>query len=409
MLLLCKKKNKKKNTRCAYKDEEQYRPTSSNRLFEYDSDESLNLYENDAYAVQPFRPSSSFGIYGSNDALRLPHLSANYRRHSSYSHEDILNMKNQHVPIDPRYRDSRPFVKSNSNIYDNARRDFMSRRRSSSSLQDDVLRPFQLLQMNEFLRRSSPTMNRTRSTSPNVSDKISDKSNSNWNLNPSIFIEEYNDNPEVKSNNSSTNLSYSEYHQPLNEESVAPFAGRDRIPFIDDEHVFISAQHHPHICDNDPDVNCVDMPKPLPSQFQSQSQIIKHRKTVSFDLMDETDDEILFNIDNIDKIEIINPITATTVDPDNETMEPIFKFCTYKLSNSNTKSNNGTESFTNIPTLDNDNYSAYFYDEDSNNGQILGDDNTTTLTTTAAGEMHPFSQRNCICCDCLRCDCAVFG
>lgn len=364
------------------KEEEEYRPTSSSRLFEYDSDESLNLYEKDAYSVQPFQPSSSFGIYGSNDALRLPHL--NYRRYSSYSHEDILNMKYQHVTIDPRYRDSRPFVKSNSNIYDNARRDFMSRRRSSSSLQDDVLRPFQLLQMNEFLRRSSPTMNRTRSTSPNISDKISDKSNSNWNLNPSIFIEEYIDNPEVKSNNSSTNLSNTEYHQPLNEESVAPFAGCDEIPFIDDEHVFISAQHHHRICDNYlPDVNCVDMPKPLPPQTQTQSQTVKNRKTVSFDLMDETDNE-LFNIDNIDKIEIINPRTATTVD--NETKEPIFKFCTYKLSKSNTKSNNGTESFKNIPTLDNDNYSAYFYDEDSNNGQILAYDNTTT-TTTAAGEI----------------------
>lgn len=350
-------------------------------LFEYNSDESLNLYEKDAYAVQPFQPSSSFGIYGSNDAaLRLPH--SNYRRHSSYSHEDILNMKYQHIPIDPRYRDSRPFVKSNSNIYDNARRDFMSRRRSSSSLQDDVLRPFQLLQMNEFLRRSSPTIHRTRSTSPNVSDKISDKSNSNCNLNPSIFIEEYNDNAEVKSNNSSTNLSYTEFQQPLNEETVAPFAGCDEIPFIDDRHVFISAQHHHHNCDNDlPDANCVEMPKPLPSQSQFQSR--KNRKTVSFDLIDE-----LFNIDNVGKIEIINPKMATTVDHDNETKEPIFKFCTYKLSNSNTKSNNGTESFKNISTLDNDNYSAYFYDEDSNNGQILAYDNTATLTTTtAAGEI----------------------
>lgn len=296
-------------------------------------------------------------------------------------------MKYQHVPMDPRYRDSRPFVKSNSNIYDNARRDFMSRRRSSSSLQDDVLRPFQLLQMNEFLRRSSPTMNRTRSTSPNISDKISDKSNSNWNLNPSIFIEEYNDTPEVKSNNSSTNLSYTEYHQPLNEESVAPFAGRDEIPFIDDEHVFISAQHYHHIYANDlPEVNCVDVPKPLPSQ--SQTHTIKNRKTVSFDLMDEDDDDLLLNIDNIDKIEIINPTTVTTVEHDNETKEPIFKFCTYKLYNSNTKSNNATESFKNIPTLDNDNYSAYFYDEDSNNGQILAYDNTTTtVTATAAGEI----------------------
>ncbi|XP_055322109.1 afadin isoform X6 [Sitodiplosis mosellana] len=412
--------------------EEEYRPPNNSRLYDFDSDESLNIFEQDsAYTVPTFQPMPNFGRYNANDYLQnSPHM--NYRRHSSYSHEDILNMKYQHVPVDPRYRDSRPFVKSNSNIYDNVRRDFMSRRRSSSSLQDDVLRPFQLLQMNEFLRKSSPTMHqqRTRSTSPNLSDK----SNSNWNLNPSIFIEEYDDTKtEVKSNNSSTNISQTEIHQPLNEESVAPFAGCDEIPFIDDENLFISAHQ---ICDdNIPEVNCVacneptvEMPKP-----STITQYLKNRKTVSFDLeLDDVDAEIIRTLppptfqqqqpapltqsqlqppqsmfapmmnkpntcDHITNVMLnkcgkdagtnsscasyaaTDPTTERLI---NKTNEPIFKFCTYKRSNSNTKPNNGTESFKNIPSVDNDNFSAYFYDEESNDGQILTNNKTINSAST---------------------------
>lgn len=407
------------------KAEEEYRPTNSSRLYDFDSDESLNIFEQEAYSVPAFQPTQNFGRYNANEYLQTsPHL--NYRRHSSYSHEDILSMKYQHVPIDPRYRDSRPFVKSSSNIYDNVRRDFMSRRRSSSSLQEDVLRPFQLLQMNEFLRKSSPTMNRTRSTSPNVSEKSN--SNSNWNLNPSnpsIFIEEYDDaRIEVKSNNSSTtNISQPDFHQPLSEETVAPFAGRDEIPFIDDEHVFVSA--HQFCDDNIPEVNCVacneptvEIPKP-----PTVSPYIKNRKTVSFDLMDGVNTQIISRmpppplsaIGAVTAVEVCasteksNPcdhITNVMLNKcgkdggtnascafkaatdtcegllNNKINEPIFKFCTFKRSNSNTKPNNGTESFKNIPSLDNDNFSAYFYDEESNDGQILTNNKTQPHSTS---------------------------
>lgn len=372
------------------------------------------MFEQEQFSVPKFQPMPNFGQYGANEYLNAsPHL--NYRRHSSYSHEDILNMKHQHVPVDVRYRDSRSFVKSSSNIYDNVRRDFMSRRRSSSSLQNDVLRPFQLMQMNEFLRKSSPTMNRTRSTSPNISDKSN--SNLNLNANPSIFIEEYDDTQaEVKSNNSSTLISHSvDIHQPLNEESVAPFAGCDEIPFIDDDNVFVSAHQ---ICDDIiiPDVNClacneptVEMPKP-----PTLSQYVKNKKTVSFDLVDGANSELntmtmmpssmmqqsnflamadktntcdhitnvmlnkcgkdagtkLIYASNATSTAIAAPATSDGIT--NTTNEPIFKFCTFKRSNSNTKPNNGTESFKNIPSLDNDNFSAYFNDEESmNDGQIL--------------------------------------
>lgn len=338
-------------------------------------------------------------------------------------------MRQQHVPIDPRYRDSRPFVRSSSSIYDNARRDFMSRRRSSSSLQEDVLRPFQLLQMNEFLRRSSPTMNRqrsreSRSSSPNVSDK----SNSNWNLNPSILIEEYDDAKiEEKSTTSSTNLNQVECRQPLCEESVAPFAGCDDIPFIDDDNILISA-HDPH-CDNPlPHVNskhCSDSgskpaipldqphcsnyyqretnynyqtttppqppPPPPQSSQQQQRQPIKSRKTVSFDLMDDVeptisgkyfdsahsgnarsnscDDagDIMLNRCSYGagtRAEISFAATNNAIEHNltKETTEPIFKFCSIKRNESFNK---------NIPNLDSDSYSAYFFDDDAINDQKL--------------------------------------
>lgn len=323
--------------------------------------------------MPPFQPPPNFCQYGSNDRLFQPRLAQ--RRHSSYSHEDILNMKYQNPPVDPRYRDNRPFVNSNSSLYDHARRDFMSRRRSSSSLQDDMLQPFQPYHIDSFLRKSNPTIIHNNS-SPNLSEKC----NSNWNLNPSIYIEEYNDDntTEVKSNNSSaTNISYSEVHQPLNEESVAPFAGCDEIPFIDDEH-----DNSTHFCDIFmPVVNCVeqqrhDSEKSLPS-------LIKNRKTVSFDLVDSNEElnrirkaNIMNKSNTCDHITNIKfndmrrmgtkPLASTSQQP-KVPLESLFKFCTLKNSNIKHIPNEPTESFKK-PTInvDDDSLSAYFYlDEDN--------------------------------------------
>lgn len=343
-------------------------------MFEFGSDDSINVYNRDPYTIPPpFQPMPNFACYGSNELLfHSPHL--NYRRHSSYSHEDILHMKYQNPPVDPRYRDSRPFVRSSSNIYDNARRDFMSRRRSSSSLQDDILRPFQQIQLNEYLRKSSPTINRTRSNSPATSDK----SNSiNWNSNPTIFIEEYNDNQsEVKSNNSSTNLSTTivETHEPLNEDTVAPFTGSDEIPFIDDENIPITVQDvctNAQIDNNIEEFNefmCIHQ-RPLPPPIQ----YAKNRKTVSFDLMDSTEElnklrrvnNINLNksntcdhITNIKLNKMRNIGTQSLSETDDSYNEPIFKFCTYK--NSIPNPSNRLKSFREISSLNSDNFSAYF-------------------------------------------------
>lgn len=369
-------------------EEEEYKPTGANRLFEYDSDESINTYGHEPFMLPPaFQPMPNFAQYNSNEFLyHTPHQ--NQRRHSSYSTEDILHMKYQNPPIDPRYRDSRPFVKSSSNIYDHAKRDFMSRRRSSSSLQEDILRPFQQIQLNQYLGRSSPTINRTRSNSPNAS---SDKSNSNWNLNPAILIEEYNDNQsEVKSNNSSTNLSLTNEspNQPLNEESVA---GCVDIPFIDDENeqlAFAASNNNQRDnCDSAIDLtsgprdpyNFTQRPM-IHSAASNATYMNKNRKTVSFDLMDSMEELNKIRRSNavLNKSSTCDHITNVNLNKcrmarrdvsDAIANEPVFKLCTLKHFPATVPphpTNEKTESFKKIPSVDNNsdfscnNLSAYF-------------------------------------------------
>lgn len=356
-----------------YKEEEEYRPYASGRIYDFDSDESLNRYDHENFCVPPFQPTPTFCKYGSSDRLYQANQ-LQQRRHSSYSHEDILNMKYQNPPVDPRYRDNRPFASSNSSLYDHGRRDFMSRRRSSSSLQDDMLRPFQHIQLDNYLRKNNPVIH--NNSSPNLT-----KCNSNWNLNPSIYIEEYNDNAaEVKSNNSSTNLSFTEAHQPLNEETVAPFAGCDEIPFIDDEH-----DKPVHYCDIFmPILNCVEQQRHQSSETKPMPSYIKNRKTVSFDLVDSNEElnkirqSHLLNksntCDHITTIRLSDHIRPGTKPPPPPPLhpfkrqtsaptEPLFKFCT--LKNSNIPINEPTQSFKDQTNLDNDSLSAYFYDDNN--------------------------------------------
>lgn len=281
----------------------------------------------------------------------------------------------------------------------------MSRRRSSSSLQDDILRPFQQIQLNEYLRKSSPTINRTRSNSPNAS---SDKSNSNWNLNPAIFIEEYNDNQsEVKSNNSSTNLSSTNEspNQPLNEESVA---GCDDIPFIDDENeqaalAAHNIQRHKFDMANVPHdsytVATVHRPSTQPSMPIDAAYMNKNRKTVSFDLIDSNEElskirRLNFALnksstcDHITNVKLnkckmaaaaaaasasvrANTVASDTVHAPVVANEPIFKFCTLKHNPPTVAhpTNDRIKSFNQNPSVDNSNsdfccntLSAYFDD-----------------------------------------------
>jgi len=90
---------------------------------------------------------------------------------------------------------------------------------------------------------------------------------------PSIFIEEYQDEPPKDSQESFGNFAaYSDAHQPLNEESIASVAHLDEIPFIDDEDEEKQQQHRPCMSTS----GCSSTVKRNPAAG--------YRKTVSFDL-----------------------------------------------------------------------------------------------------------------------------
>lgn len=351
-------------------------PCNSRTYITCDSDSDENLYRMHDAAYQSRSP------FGSDSRL-CDNLNVQRRRHSSYSHEDILNLKFQQPTIDPRYRDSRPFVSSASNIYSyNARRDFFSRRRSSSSLHEDIIQPFQPLQKfirpDGILRKSNATLN--------SSTNLSEKSNSKWDLNPSIFIEEYSDDKEaeVKSNCSSTNLSLAEAHEPLNEEAVAPFLKFEEIPFIDDEN------------DNSSDQSEIYVPQmALNSHYENQCRgsekkplIIRNRKTVSFDLMeskdDHTDDELastkhMMNKSNTwDHINNIKPSNTGTKKPN----ETIFKYCTYNRPSKADESEN--LSFKKPMQLEQENFDKIFahFDDDEFDEQCHQNKNVPILSET---------------------------
>lgn len=395
--------------------------------FDSGSDEDiLNRFEPQQQQHRLFKPNPPY-LYGSAERIQQYSPNANRRRHSSYSHEDILNLKYQPQPtIDPRYRDSRPFVNSSSNVYEyNARRDFFSRRRSSSSLHEDVGPSFK-----QFQRSASPPEGILRKSNPTLTNSgtsLSDKSNtSRWDLNPAIFIEEYNDDKkdDQKSNASSTNLSYTEPHQPLNEETVASFVGFEEIPFIDDEMVESSDNSEMFV----PEMVANDYKNRIESvmvhrqneQNQPPPPLIRNRKTVSFDLMEKTkeeedddDDDLNNNINNnagvtgtINKSRTCDHITniqfSDTTSADNNGTnnqnnfnkeKSIFKFCTFNKPTSN----NSTKSFNKHLTNDSDNddsdsLSAYFYNDD-NNDQYTNDlheltepDPTTMLSRMVANK-----------------------
>lgn len=348
-------------------------PCNSRTFINCDSDSDENLYRMHDYQIRsPF----------ASDSRLCDNLNVQRRRHSSYSHEDILNLKFQQPTIDPRYRDSRPFVSSASNIYSyNARREFFSRRRSSSSLHDDIIQPFQPLQKfirpDGILRKSNATLN--------SSTNLSDKSNSKWDLNPSIFIEEYSDDKdaEAKSNCSSTNISYTEAHEPLNEETVAPFLEFEEIPFIDDENDNSSDQseiyvpqmplNHSHY---DNQYRCSEI-KPL---------VIRNRKTVSFDLMESkdnhTDDELastknMMNKSNTwDHINNIKQSNTGTKKP----IDNIFKYSTYNRPSNTDVSEN--LSFKKPMQLEHENFDkifAHFDDDDDYDEHSHQNEKKTTL------------------------------
>lgn len=359
-------------------------PCNSRTYITCDSDSDENLYRmHDA----PYQSRSPYG----SDSRLCDNSNVNRRRHSSYSHEDILNLKFQQPTIDPRYRDSRPFVSSASNIYSyNARRDFFSRRRSSSSLHDDIIQPFQPLQ--KFIRPDG--ILRKSNTTLNSSTNLSEKSNSKWDLNPSIFIEEYSDDKEVevKSNCSSTNVSCAEAHEPLNEETVAPFLAFEEIPFIDDENDNSTDHSEIYVPQMALNSHYADHCKEGGGSAAKKPLVIRNRKTVSFDLMESkdgsTDDELaactkhaVMNKSNTWD-QHINNIKHSSNAGTKQPNETIFKYCTYNRPSK--ADGSGNLSFKKPLQLEQENFDKIFahFDDDEYDEPSHHNNNNKKTTVT---------------------------
>jgi len=161
------------------------------------------------------------------------------RRLSASCLQEELCALGHQLHIDPRYRDTRPIARSASNLY----------------LGNDQGGYYHPPPMAPCVTHFSP-MRPLRKTPP-----------------PSIYIEEYHDEPAKDSQESFGNFAaYSDAHQPLNEEGIASMALSDEIPFIDDEEE--EKQHQQRPC----------MSTSSCSSTVKRNPAAGYRKTVSFDL-----------------------------------------------------------------------------------------------------------------------------
>ncbi|KMZ01540.1 afadin isoform X5 [Drosophila simulans] len=168
------------------------------------------------------------------------------RRLSASCLQEELCALGHQLHIDPRYRDTRPIARSASSLY----------------LGNDQSGYYHPPPMAPCVTHFSP-MRPLRKTPP-----------------PSIYIEEYQDEPAKDSQESFGNFAaYSDAHQPLNEEGIASMALSDEIPFIDDEEE--EKQHQQRPC----------MATSSCSSTVKRNPAAGYRKTVSFDLEQAGDGE----------------------------------------------------------------------------------------------------------------------
>lgn len=153
-----------------------------------------------------------------------------------------------------------------------------------------MVQPFKTFQQKAARGFSDGVFRKSNPTLTTSGGSLSEKSTtSKWDVNPSIFIEEYDDTKHsnaAEENRSPTSSTKSlakpdvELHEPLDEESVAQFVGTEELPFIDDELANQSDESEPIY---------------VPSAMQSHEYVssrkgppmIKNRKTVSFDLVEK--------------------------------------------------------------------------------------------------------------------------
>ncbi|XP_070142312.1 afadin isoform X3 [Drosophila kikkawai] len=180
------------------------------------------------------------------------------RRLSASCLQEELCALGHQLHIDPRYRDTRPIARSASSLY-------LANEHQSGGYYHQAP-PSMAPSVTHF----SP-MRPLRRTPP-----------------PSIYIEEYQDEPAAKDSQESFGnfaAAYSDAHQPLNEEGIASMAHSDEIPFIDDEEEEKEKQQQQQ-----------QQQRPCMTSSTCSSSTVKrnpaasYRKTVSFDL-DQTEED----------------------------------------------------------------------------------------------------------------------
>ncbi|GBP12884.1 hypothetical protein EVAR_73616_1 [Eumeta japonica] len=181
------------------------------------------------------------------------------------------------IPIDPRYRDTRPIARSASSLYNMSKEVSLSTYNLTNTqggglIYQTTMQGIPQQQQPPF----SPLKHRARSAS---------NTNVTYTPPPSIYIEEYMEPGEQSSANktnsqeSFTNFMYTEIHQPLNEEGIASVSNAEEIPFIDDgspteeETPYVPTEQYSQL-----NRGIIGNKKPLNLNTQ--------RKTVSFDLED---------------------------------------------------------------------------------------------------------------------------
>lgn len=208
---------------CIDKDDE--------NLYHSDSDESLHQYRLSHHQQPPPRPQSTLSLNQLCSRRRSnPDIYPGARRFStSYSHEDILsNDQLDQIHFDPRYRDYRSASSLNNC---RSRSNSLNSMGSGGNLIQNQYQQF---------RRISTSHSPPLMSAPLIPQK-------RWDTNPSIFIEEYNEDEALKlkteskteskseRNSRETLCSSNESLQPLSETDIKSFGDLSQILFIDED------------------------------------------------------------------------------------------------------------------------------------------------------------------------------
>lgn len=206
-------------------------------MYHSDSDESLHQYR---LRHQPLRPQSTLSLNQLCSRRQSnPDVYPGARRFStSYSHEDILsNDQLDQIHFDPRYRDYRS-ASSLNNSYNRTRSNSLN----STGSGGNIINQYQ--QFRRLSNQSPPLYGGGRLSThspPLLGAPLAPQKR--WDTNPSIFIEEYKDDPsksisdpKTESHHSRETLcSSNESLQPLSEGDIKSFGDLSAIPFIDDD------------------------------------------------------------------------------------------------------------------------------------------------------------------------------